>query len=72
MKKAASDYLISIALDNAIQGILDNLPFKITLFALYGIVWIWGLAGEFSYFQKHYLNNKIKSYTHFSWFKDIN
>ena len=48
MMKAISDYLISLELDLAIQGILTNLPVKITLFALYGIIWIWGLIGNVS------------------------
>lgn len=48
MKKAGSDYMISIEWDNAMKKIMENLPFKGTLFALYGIVWIWGLIGNFS------------------------
>ena len=47
MKKYMKNYMKSIEFDKAIQGILDNLPVKGTLFALYGIVWIWGLAGNF-------------------------
>ena len=51
MKRVTSNFYKSIELDGAIQEILDNLPLKITLFALYGIVWIWGLIGNFSCFK---------------------
>ena len=56
MMKAISDYLISLELDLAIQGILTNLPVKITLFALYEIIWIWGLIGNVSWFTRNILS----------------
>ena len=60
MKKAAYTFFKSRELDIAMQLIMDNLPFKGTLFALYGIVWIWGLIGNFSILEIYFLKNKME------------
>ena len=65
LKKAASNFFKSRELDIAMQLIMENLPFKGTLFALYAIVWIWGLIGNFSILENIFFEKQNGSFLTF-------